>query len=312
VPAGREVRDIAIGGDIAIVGDIGIVRDIGIDWHPVHADQLLLTAGSASATIESAVGGRIGQINVDGQPLLIDPDPDGAPTVGWGSFPMAPWAGRIGDGQFRFDGRDHQLDRNHLDRRADGSTVRHAIHGTVFDQRWEVIDRNRLSVTLRCDTHGNGGWDFRGTARQQITLSSDHILCELAVAALDRPFPAVIGWHPWFIAPDDLRFRPDSMYLKDRDRLPTGAMVEPAAGPWDDCFVNTNAVTLVYDREVAARVTVASDCNHLVVYNESAHATCVEPQSGPPDGPNLDCDVVTPGHPLVRTMTIAWSAPTGR
>jgi aldose 1-epimerase len=44
-----------------------------------------------------------------------------------------------------------------------------------------------------------------------------------------------------------------------------------------------------------------------VVYDQLAHATCVEPQSGPPNAQNMGvAQVLAPGEMLQRTMTIAW------
>jgi len=55
-------------------------------------------------------------------------------------------------------------------------------------------------------------------------------------------------------------------------------------------------------------VTISADCDHWVIYDHPADATCVEPQSGPPDAFNLDLpiNVVGPNAPLRRTFTIAW------
>jgi aldose 1-epimerase len=54
-------------------------------------------------------------------------------------------------------------------------------------------------------------------------------------------------------------------------------------------------------------VTVASDCDHWVIYDQPEHATCVEPQSGPPDAANLGlATVLQPGEFLQRSMTISW------
>ena len=89
--------------------------------------------------------------------------------------------------------------------------------------------------------------------------------------------------------------------------LPTGELVGPSAPPWDDCFVNTAPVVLHYHRDWVPRVTITSDCDHYVVYDEPTHATCVEPQSGPPDSPTIRPRLITPGHPLERSMTIGWS-----
>ncbi len=57
-------------------------------------------------TLYPSAGGRIGQIEVAGQPLLVDvPDLDSgeAHPMLWGAFPMAPWVGRIRQGRFSFE-----------------------------------------------------------------------------------------------------------------------------------------------------------------------------------------------------------------
>ena len=43
-----------------------------------------------------------------------------------------------------------------------------------------------------------------------------------------------------------------------------------------------------------------------VVYDELDEAFCVEPQSGPPDGPNTSPRMVRPGEPLVASTGWAW------
>jgi aldose 1-epimerase len=65
----------------------------------------------------------------------------------------------------------------------------------------------------------------------------------------------------------------------------------------NDADVNYADVTLM----------VSSSCDHWVVYDQPDHATCVEPQSGPPDGFTLCPEVLAPGETLRHTMTIAWS-----
>lgn len=276
-----------------------------------QAGAIELRSGDVVVTIEPGAGGRIGQIAVGPQPLLCDDRSAGA--IGWGSYPMAPWAGRLRDGRFTFAGTTHQLALNHTDE--DGT--RHAIHGTVFDAQWTVEAVGADAITLRCPLDAAVLWPFGGTARQTISVDHDRLTCELRVEADGDPFPASIGWHPWFRKPDRLTFEPDGMYERGDIGLPRATLVPPVAGPWDDCFVNHKPVTLHYDarerdardrdaRSAATAVTVTSDCDHWVVYDQPAHATCVEPQSGPPDALNVAPVLVTPGHPLARTMTIAW------
>jgi aldose 1-epimerase len=149
-------------------------------------------------------------------------------------------------------------------------------------------------------------WGFGGTVSQTIHLSDDRVDVTLRVESTGAEFPAEIGWHPWFRKPEHLDFSPTAMYERDEVGLPTGALVEPTYGPWDDCFIAAGPVVLGYDRPHAAAVTISSDCSHWVVFDEPAAATCVEPQSGPPDSFNLVPHVVTPDDALTRRMSIAW------
>src|SRR5690606_34548827 len=105
--------------------------------------------------------------------------------------------------------------------------------------------------------------------------------------------PVTIGWHPWFVKPVTDRLEFEAMYRRGADGLPTGELVDPTPRPWDDCFVRPRGPLRLHyadpsgGADQALVVTIASDCDHWVVYDEPVHATCVEPQSGPPDAANL-------------------------
>jgi aldose 1-epimerase len=261
---------------------------------------LTLTDRDVTVTIHPDAGSRIGQVTVGDQPLLVDVADAGHPMA-WGSFPMAPWAGRICNGRFRFGDTDQQLEINHHD--GDGPERAHAIHGLVFDRPWP--DVHNVSDTS-CTSAIALDWNFGGLVTQKIDLHPDRVELTLTIESTGHTFPAELGWHPWFRKPDRLEFSPRAMYERDEFGIPTGALIEPTAGPWDDCFVNTQMVALHYDRTTAPTVRVESDCDHWVVYDMPTHSTCVEPQSGPPDAFNLNPHLVDPNTPLSRTMTISW------
>jgi aldose 1-epimerase len=278
-------------------------RSHAVQYRPVEDDDstLALRVGEVSVTVHPDAGARIGQIVVADQPLLIDLPTEQRPhPMLWGSFPMAPWAGRIRGGRFSFEGVDHQLAINHHDGPDPGNA--HAIHGLAFDRPWQV--RGVAGASCTCSTEFD--WEFGGLATQTVTVHDDHVDVILVVESTGATFPAEIGWHPWFRKPDQLEFTPTAMYRRDAFGIPTGELVEPSDGPWDDCFVNTERVVLRYDRPVAPLVRIVSDCDHWVVYDHPTDATCVEPQSGPPDAYNLSPHVVSPQRPLIRTMTISW------
>jgi aldose 1-epimerase len=265
-----------------------------------------LLSGDAQVTIDTAFGGRIAQITIVGQPVLVDPvlvETDATGSIRWGSFPMAPWAGRLRNGRLGYEGVEYQLPTDHVD--ADGT--RHAIHGTVLAEPWMIDALGPDWIEMHCDLQASGAWPFAGVARQRISLTTAALRCDLSVEATNRSFPCSIGWHPWFLKPDRVTFIPQAMYRRAAIGLPTEELVEPVPGPWDDTFINTGPVTLHYDsRRYARSLTVTSDCDHWVVFDQPAHATCVEPQSGPPDAPNVKPQLITPGHPLTRWMQVTW------
>lgn len=274
-----------------------------MQYRPVTVPEQILTlrCGDVTATVHPDAGARIGQIDVAGQRLLVDvPPPDRRHPMMWGAYPMVPWAGRIRAGRFSFDGIEHHLPINHHD--GDGPGRAHAIHGLGFDRPWTVDDVT--AVSCRCTIELP--WDFGGTASHTVTLFDDRIVMTLTVESTGDRFPAEVGWHPWFRKPDRLDVTAAAMYERDDVGIPTGRLTDPPPGPWDDCFVTTQPVTLRYERPTVSSVTVTSGCDHVVVYDEPADATCVEPQSGPPDAFNLDPHVVTAGAPLVRTMWLSW------
>jgi aldose 1-epimerase len=265
------------------------------------ADSILtLTTRDVMVTIHPEAGCRIGQIVVAGQPLLVDV-PESRHSMTWGSFPMAPWAGRIGNGRFTYGGTDRTLEINHHD--GDGPERAHAIHGLVFDRPWPDV---HIVSDTSCTSTREFDWEFGGSVTQTFDLSPDRVEVTLTIESTGRDLPAELGWHPWFRKPDRLEFSPTAMYERNEFGIPTGALVEPTDGPWDDCFVNTEPVVLHYDRAVAPAVRLGSDCDHWVVYDMPTDSTCVEPQSGPPDAFNLRPHVVDPDTVLRRTMTISW------
>ena len=257
-----------------------------------------LHAGSASCTVSAVDGGRVASLNVDGVDLVLRHDTS-LPAAGWGSYPMVPWAGRIRHGGFAFDGVDYQLPINF---------ETHAIHGTGFEQPWEVLSSDESSVALACRLD----WMLGGEAEQRFELAGNALTCMLTVRAGDQAMPASIGWHPWFVKPERVDLRFERMYLRDDDYITDGRVAAPPPPPpWDDCFAGPLATPRLWIGGL--EVSISSDCEYWVVYDMPPHATCVEPQTATPDALNRPFDLggamrLEPGDELRRTMTIGWTA----
>lgn len=263
---------------------------------------LVLESADARLEVSPLNGGRISSLVVHGNELLLAADPD--PML-WGSYPMVPFAGRIRHGRFRFAEREVQLGLNYPP---------DAIHGSVFTRPWHIDDQATVSIDL------GPAWPFAGKVVQRFGLRAGGLDVSLTLVA-DEPMPAAIGWHPWFRRrlagatgrpgepsdPVEVSFDAEWMYLRDADGIPTGELVEPPAGPWDDCFMGLrSAPRLAWPGRL--ELELSSSCDHWVVYDEPRDAVCVEPQTAPPDFVTVAPSTTLPGEPLVATMAWRWWA----
>ena len=249
-------------------------------------------------------GGRIAQITMGETPILLGAEsPEVSdPVLGWGCFPMVPWAGRLRGATFPWRGKYVKLPREAL--RMEGP---HALHGTCTNHPWNVVAQSASSMVMRIELEETG-WPFGGWAEQRISLSPTSVQMEMSVHSEKTEFPAQIGWHPWFATPEWLDVDFSTMHRRDTEGIATAELVEPAPPPWDDCF--TGALHAPRLRVNGLDLELTSDCSHWVVYNPPTHGVCIEPQSGPPDMFNMfsapELGVVAPGRPLTRHFIIAF------
>jgi aldose 1-epimerase len=255
-----------------------------------------IARGTLHVDVAPAAGGRIAQIRYEGQDWLAGYSDCNAAMIAWGCYPMLPWAGRIRRGQFAFGGAKYQLPSN---------LGAHAIHGVGFALPWEinalVADRISMSLQLPADER----WPFAGIARQTIEVHDGALDLCLSVQSQHDAMPRpVIGWHPWFLKPERMDFQPKGFYRRDAEGIAVRPVVTPTEGPWDDCFVNDRPVVLHRGNRL---LRLTSDCDHWVVYDETAHATCIEPQTGPPDAFNLEPGTLSPGDSVDAWFRMEWA-----
>lgn len=268
------------------------------------ASLLRLDAPGASAVVDLVHGGRLASLVIDGRELLVT---EGMGRMSWGSFPMAPFAGRVREGRFSFRGASYDLPIE---------MPPHAIHGTVLDRSWQRFDERSIGTSL------GPAWPFAGQAIQRFDLREGRFTFGLEVHA-DEPMPASIGWHPWFrrrlakadsaggtdrgdlTPPVELDLDAGSMYVRDAAGITTLDRMAPPPGPWDDCFTDLRRPP-VLRWPGFLELAIDSDCRDWVVYTAPTEALCVEPQTGPPDALNLEPAIVEPGRPLVAGMTWSW------
>lgn len=255
----------------------------------------VLRSGDASVAIDPVNGARLASLRIGDHELLLGADEPVGGAMGWGCFPMVPWAGRIRHGRFVADGTEVQLPLG---------MPPHAIHGTTYLRSWDVEGPGRFATDL------GDPWPWRGRATHDVELSPRSLTMTIGVHA-GETMPVTAGWHPWFHrtiggADVEIDLPAERMWRKDDEGIPDGTLVEPPPGPWDDCFTALiGPVALRWPGVL--ELLVESDCEHVVVYDEVDRAVCAEPQSAPPDAHNLGDDLAFVPAGTSWTITTTWT-----
>ncbi|WP_245569773.1 aldose 1-epimerase [Gordonia shandongensis] len=264
-----------------------------------HDDTLALNTTDAQVRVCPGTG-RLTSLRV-GADELLRPGDDG------GCFPMAPWCGRLGGGVLRVDGREFEFPRD---------DPPHALHGTVRDHPWRVVEHtpDRVLLTQRLE----GRWPWAGDVVQDIRLRSDAVELGMTVRSDAHPFPAQVGWHPWFrrrlaAGDGDLRVHAAPAWQEERgdDYLPTGRRIDPQPPPWDDCFGMPDGVDVRLEWPGRRSLRIRSDARWVVIFDHPVDAICVEPQTGPPNGLATAPRTVRPGDPVTASTVWSWGPPDG-
>ena len=271
---------------------------VGLPDAEHEPDRLELTAPGVRAVVDLVAGGRLASFAVDGRELIKT---GGDGPITWGSFPMAPFAGRVRDASLAFAGATYALRP---------SLPPHAIHGTVLDRPWRLVGEGTIATDLGPD------WPFAGWAVQRFDLGPDHLTFRLEVHG-DEPMPASIGWHPYFLRRPagvdgelELDFEAGAMYVRDAAGIATDRRIEPPPGPGTTPSP-TCAGPPVLRWPGFLELTIESDCPDWVIYTAPEDALCVEPQTAPPDAINTDPTIVLPDRPLIAEMTWRWRSLAG-
>ena len=268
-------------------------------------DEIVLENEHGRAVFSPLAGASLRSLsvvsNANRYELLTSGNGPHDPTVlpqGTGCFIMVPWPSIMGRGVLYAGGRTYQMPVNRPP---------HAIHGTVRDQQWSVIESSNASVRLV--TELREPWPFSATVHYDIKLDGPSLLLKLTVKSLEEEFPVGIGWHPWFrrdlgtghvsvTAPGQR-----NVWVLDEEFNATGQQHEvpsslslqtgrqPAVGEFDNCFTHdiSRPATVSWPDAVTLRMQSSEEMTQLVVYTPPDSA-CVEPVSCTVDAFRLEAE----------------------
>jgi aldose 1-epimerase len=260
--------------------------------------------GRVHVAVDNQCGARLASLRIDGLDIIVS---DGADALGWGCYPMVPYAGRVRDGVVHIGGSAHLMPV---------IAPPHGLHGTVFATPWTVLAHSDARAVLL--TELDTPWPVEGTVRHEIAVDDDGLTLKLEVTAHDD-MPCQLGWHPWFVRPDAYTVPFRTLWPRDATGITTHTATvhdpdNPLFGTYDDCLSDPVAQpTLTYRTPSGATstddplvLTLDSDCSHWVVFDQLDHGICLEPQSGPPNQINDDPFWLGFGESLTRMFRIGW------
>ena len=268
-------------------------------------EERILAVGDVELTIDLNAGARATRWMVGDLSLLATHGPG---PVDNGMYPMAPWAGRLRDNSVLVDGLPFTLP---------ATRGPWALHGTLLAsplaevEHEQAVDHARLVARTAEDSR----WPWPMEVDVTWYLRPRVLETTITVRALHRPFPAIAGWHPWFVRRLDrggpLEWDMAASVRAERggDALPTGVLLpyDPNDGPFDDAFhVPDGKARVRWPGSLT--IDIDSDGTWFVMFDELPAAVCIEPQSGPPNGLNdglgQPIPVAAPGRP--HELTTRW------
>ncbi len=178
-----------------------------------------------------AVGGGLRCYESGGAPVLDGYDAD-AMADGARAQTLIPWANRIKDGTWTWQGRPMQLALTEPEQHT-------AIHGLVRWMPFHVVEHSTSHVAVACTSYPQPGYPWALHVRNDMTLDDDGLTVRTSITnASDSAAPVAAGSHP-YITVGTPTVDTAILHLPADTRLPTGEQQiptgrEPVAGtPFD-------------------------------------------------------------------------------
>jgi len=285
-------------------------------------ESWVISSGGHEATVVE-VGGGLRSYTVDGVDLVDGYPADELPKGCRGQV-LAPFANRIRDGLYSFEGVQHQLDI--------GEVATHtAFHGLVRWQSWQVEVLEPDSVTLTTTVQARDGYPFTVRLGVRYSVGPGGLTVEHTATnrgSTSAPFMMATHCYPTVSGTvvDELRLTvPAATFVPTDDRL-LPLPSEPVDGtPYDfrhgpvfgDRVVDNAYGDLSRDPDGRVRVTVTAPDGHgfqvwagdtfpwLQVYSSDTmtqerfrRSFAIEPMTAPPDAfrSEIDLVVLRPGR----------------
>jgi aldose 1-epimerase len=250
-----------------------------------------LRAGALEVGLAPAIGGSVGAMRWRGVDLmrrLSDDYRDTGNVLGVAMFPMVPYANRIAQNAFDFEGRRWRVLPNNPPETFN-------VHGSGWRRLWTVTRSDAATATLALEVAA-GADPYSYRAEQAFAVSEEGLRVTMTLTntgAVAMPFG--FGLHPWFDRDPDvtLQFSARRFHLEEPERVSGDPITlppeldfakgRPLPGGWrnnDYGGWSGEAIIRFPSRGAGLRIVADPAFKHLMLYADPTKPYfCLEPQT---------------------------------
>ncbi|WP_393970881.1 aldose 1-epimerase [Oxyplasma meridianum] len=254
------------------------------------------------------LGAYVSKLFIDGIEILKESN-DGKDTHG-GSAVLIPYANRVRDHVYRFEGREYQLPAN---------SGNHSIHGLVRHVKWDILKMKEDSVELGYAL-SDPGYPSRVHNIVKYSINNDSFTTRFEIENIgERDSPVMIGAHPYFLTHGEWDITADKPVKRLEyvdGYFPTGQMsdfsmhqVTSKSGTvFDNCFLGGGELNL--HNGMNNILIERENMPYFQVYNgeyAEGKSVAIEPMTGAPNSFNNGIGLITmePGGKFFCSYTIS-------
>ena len=235
-------------------------------------------------------GASLQELTLNGQELIKDMSPMTYDET-YASAILFPFANRIKDGRYEFEGNSYQFDINEPDNN-------NALHGLVYNKTFEVVreDATETSASIKLvypENNINKGFPYTYAIYLEYVLTEHTLDLHVEVKNTDsKTFPFTLGWHPYFFSADlfnsHLIFDCNKKVELDERNIAIGKAYIENVDSFkigdqflDDCFIlESKTILFLTPSYILELKTTEEDCFLQLYTPPHANTIAIEPTTG--------------------------------
>lgn len=263
-----------------------------------HQDYLEIsnTGKTSYAKIYLNQGASIQELTLCGHELIKDMSPMTYEDT-YASSILFPFANRIKDGSYKFEGDTYQFDINE-------KGLNNALHGLVYNKTFEVLNKEttETSASISLVYHEKSkckGFPYTYSFYLEYVLTETTLDLKVEVKNTDsKTFPFTLGWHPYFLSSDlyksSLIFDSKRKLKLDNRNITESIISNKQFGTFkvkdqflDDCFILDSGEVLFNTPKYIITLKSSEENAFLQLYTPPHKNTmAIEPTTGVSDSFN--------------------------